>query len=120
MKVTLPESAIKTLKDILKDNQERPQNIRVYFAGMGCSGASFGIALDEEREDDVHYDIEGLHFIKSEVENSNKVVHRRLDFFFSIHFLVLKINCRNRPAGAGHGLISIAQLQHRLGAQRRS
>ena len=36
MKVTLPESAIKTLKDILKDNQERPQNIRVYFAGMGC------------------------------------------------------------------------------------
>ena len=27
MKVTLPESAIKTLKDILKDNQERPQNI---------------------------------------------------------------------------------------------
>ena len=63
MKVTLPESAIKTLKDILKDNQERPQNIRVYFAGMGCSGASFGIALDEEREDDVCYDIEGLHFI---------------------------------------------------------
>ena len=53
MKVTLPESAIKTLKDILKDNQERPQNIRVYFAGMGCSGASFGIALDEEREDDM-------------------------------------------------------------------
>ena len=47
MKVTLPESAIKTLKDI-----------------------SFGIALDEEREDDVHYDIEGLHFIMSEVEYS--------------------------------------------------
>ena len=70
MKVTLPESAIKTLKDILKDNQERPQNIRVYFAGMGCSGASFGIALDEEREDDVCYDIEGLHFIMSEVEYS--------------------------------------------------
>lgn len=35
MKVTLPESAIKTLKDILKDNQERPQNIRVYFARNG-------------------------------------------------------------------------------------
>ena len=70
MKVTLPETAIKTLQDILKDNQDRPQNIRVYFAGMGCSGASFGIALDEEREDDVCYDIEGLHFIMSEVEYS--------------------------------------------------
>lgn len=70
MKVTLPETAIKTLKDILQDNQDRPKNIRVYFAGMGCSGASFGIALDEEREDDVCYDIEGLHFIMSEVEYS--------------------------------------------------
>ena len=29
MKVTLPESAINTLKDILQDNQDRPQTIRV-------------------------------------------------------------------------------------------
>ena len=70
MKVTLPETAIKTLKDILKDNQDRPTIKRVYFAGMGFSGASFGIALDVEREDDVCYDIEGLHFIMSEVEYS--------------------------------------------------
>ncbi len=35
MKITLPETAIKTLQDILKDNQDRPENIRVYFAGVG-------------------------------------------------------------------------------------
>ncbi len=35
MKITLPESAVKTLKDILQDNQDRPQTIRVYFAGIG-------------------------------------------------------------------------------------
>ena len=35
MKVTLPQSAVDTLKDILKDNQDRPQTIRVYFAGIG-------------------------------------------------------------------------------------
>ncbi len=35
MKVTLPQTAIDTLKDILKDNQDRPKNIRVYFAGIG-------------------------------------------------------------------------------------
>ena len=29
MKITLPESAVKTLKDILQDNQDRPQTIRV-------------------------------------------------------------------------------------------
>ena len=37
MKITLPESAVKTLKDILQDNQDRPQTIRVYFAGIGLS-----------------------------------------------------------------------------------
>lgn len=35
MKITLPETAVHTLKDILKDNQDRPSNIRVYFAGIG-------------------------------------------------------------------------------------
>ena len=35
MKITLPETAVKTLKDILNDNQDRPNSIRVYFAGVG-------------------------------------------------------------------------------------
>lgn len=35
MKITLPESAVKTLKDIISDNKDRPQTIRVYFAGIG-------------------------------------------------------------------------------------
>lgn len=35
MKVTLPQTAVDTLKDILKDNQDRPTSIRVYFAGVG-------------------------------------------------------------------------------------
>ena len=68
MKVTLPETAIKTLKDILEDNQDRPKNIRVYFAGVACSGPSFGIALDEQTANDVEFDVEGLHFIMDNKE----------------------------------------------------
>ncbi len=68
MKVTLPETAIKTLKDILADNQDRPKNIRVYFAGVACSGPSFGIALDEQTANDVEFDVEGLHFIMDNKE----------------------------------------------------
>ena len=63
MKITLPESAVKTLKDILQDNQDRPQTIRVYFAGIGWGGPSFGIALDEQKDSDVAYEVEGLQFI---------------------------------------------------------
>ncbi len=65
MKITLPQTAIDTLKDILKDNQDKPKNIRVYFAGNGCSGPSFGIALDNKEENDLEYSIEGLNFIMS-------------------------------------------------------
>ena len=101
MKVTLPESAIKTLKDILKDNQERPQNIRVYFAGMGCSGASFGIALDEEREDDVHYDIEGLQFImdKNEYAQHGDIVIEDTGYGFR----VIPESMKNDQGGCGGG-----------------
>ena len=65
MKVTLPQTAIDTLKDILNDNQEKPKNIRVYFAGVGWGGPSFGIALDEQTAEDLEYNVEGLHFIMS-------------------------------------------------------
>ena len=68
MKITLPESAVKTLKDILQDNQDRPQTIRVYFAGIGWGGPSFGIALDEQKDSDVAYEVEGLQFIMDKNE----------------------------------------------------
>lgn len=35
MKVNVPESAVRTLKDIISDNKERPSTIRIYFAGIG-------------------------------------------------------------------------------------
>ncbi|SCI80468.1 Uncharacterised protein [uncultured Clostridium sp.] len=35
MKVKVADTAVSTLKDILADNQDRPTNIRVYFAGVG-------------------------------------------------------------------------------------
>lgn len=70
MKVTLPDTAINTLKDILNSSEDKPKNIRVYFAGVGCGGPSFGIALDEQTANDVEYDIEGLHFIMDAKEYS--------------------------------------------------
>ena len=34
MKVQAPESALNVLRDILANNQNKPQNVRVYFAGF--------------------------------------------------------------------------------------
>ena len=37
MKVQAPESALNVLRDILANNQDKPQNVRVYFAGFVVS-----------------------------------------------------------------------------------
>lgn len=63
MKVQAPESAINVLKEILANNLDKPQNIRVYFAGFACSGAVFSLALDEEKHSDTSFDLDGVHFI---------------------------------------------------------
>ena len=68
MKVFAPESAISTLKEIIADNQDKPHNVRVYFAGYACSGPNFALALDEEASDDVSCDVDGIHFIMNQDE----------------------------------------------------
>ena len=68
MKVQAPESALNVLRDILANNQDKPQNVRVYFAGFACSGAVFSLALDEELMSDTSYVLDGIHFIMDDNE----------------------------------------------------
>ena len=68
MKVQAPESALNVLRDILANNQDKPQNVRVYFAGFACSGAVFSLALDGELMSDTSYDLDGIHFIMDDNE----------------------------------------------------
>ncbi|MEG0855267.1 MAG: Fe-S cluster assembly protein HesB [Terrisporobacter sp.] len=69
MKVIAPESAIVALKEIIAENQDKPNSIRVYFAGNSCSGPSFALALDKEVSgEDASCDVEGLHFIMNQDE----------------------------------------------------
>ena len=101
MKITLPETAVKTLKDILQDNQERPQTIRVYFAGIGWGGPSFGIALDEQKDSDVTYEIDGLQFImdKNEYAQHGDIVIEDTGYGFR----VIPENMQNDDSGCGGG-----------------
>ena len=101
MKVTLPETAVKTLKDILQDNQDRPQTIRVYFAGIGWGGPSFGIALDEQKDSDTSYEVDGLTFImdKNEYAQHGDIVIEDTGYGFR----VIPENMKNDEGGCGGG-----------------
>jgi len=49
--------------DVLSAQADKPQNIRVFIAGMACSGPSFGLGLDNVNEGDLTEVINGINFV---------------------------------------------------------
>lgn len=63
MKIKIDSISVEEIKTVIKDHTESPDNVRVYLAGMGCSGPSFGLALDDLKEGDIQEDVSGVNFI---------------------------------------------------------
>jgi len=70
MKVTLDQTSIDALKSVLNQYTDKPRTIRIHFSGNGCSGPSFGLALDEQNKNDIECKVEGLRFIMDKFEYS--------------------------------------------------
>jgi iron-sulfur cluster insertion protein len=59
--ITLTESAITRIKDIIIDEQNSALKLRVSIEGGGCSGMSYNFVLEEEQtEDDFVTDADGI------------------------------------------------------------
>ena len=54
---------VNEIKKIIDANVGQGDCVRVYLAGMGCSGPSFGLALDDKKDGDKYYESEGLGFV---------------------------------------------------------
>lgn len=54
--------------DLLKIELEKTKNqvVRIKISSYGWGGPSLGVALDEQREDDVVYELDGVKFAASE------------------------------------------------------
>lgn len=50
--VTLTEGAAEMVKDLISQQERDDLALRVYVAGGGCSGLQYGMALDENIEED--------------------------------------------------------------------
>lgn len=51
------------IKKIIAGNTGQPGNVRIYIAGIGWSGPSFGLALDELKDEDMTCNFEGINFV---------------------------------------------------------
>lgn len=59
MEMNISKIALEKIKEAIKDYDENTM-IRIYVNSVGCSGAMFGIAIDEKREGDEITDVDGL------------------------------------------------------------
>lgn len=66
MKILTTSETIKAIKDITAEIQDQPTNIRLYVSGFSWSGPSFGLALDEQKEEDLVYEEDGVTFVMEE------------------------------------------------------
>jgi len=65
--VTVSAEAIKFINDLLEKNDKKGQGIRIYLAGMGCSGPQFGMAFqDGKKEGDSQQEVDGFSFYYDE------------------------------------------------------
>jgi iron-sulfur cluster insertion protein len=59
--ITVTESAVAKIQDILAEENNTNLKLRVFVQGGGCSGMSYGFTLDEtQNEDDWDLDIAGV------------------------------------------------------------
>lgn len=63
MKILTNDQTVEAIKEVMASQEGQPQNIRLYIAGMGCSGPSFGLTLDEKSDTDLVDDASGVSFI---------------------------------------------------------
>lgn len=59
--VTVSPSATAQIKEYFNDKEIQP--IRIFLSSGGCSGPRLMLALDEPREEDDTFDLDGLSFV---------------------------------------------------------
>jgi iron-sulfur cluster insertion protein len=62
--ITLSESAVNRIQDILAEENQPDLKLRVFVQGGGCSGMQYGFTLDQDTgEDDWTLDINGVQIL---------------------------------------------------------
>lgn len=62
--ITITDSAVEKLKDILAEENNPALTLRVFVQGGGCSGMQYGFTLDDSQaEDDWKFDIKGVKIV---------------------------------------------------------
>ena len=76
--ITLTKKASAHVNQIKEKHPKDAQYLRVYVQGGGCSGYEYGMRFDKPREDDIHYESEGVKLIidpGSDMKIKDSIIH---------------------------------------------
>lgn len=102
--VTLTNRAVQEVKDLISQQDDENLSLRIYVSGGGCSGLSYGIAIDENTEEtDIKYKFEDLDIVIDNI--SAKYLQDAVVDFVEDDNLGggFKFNNPNEKAGSGCG-----------------
>lgn len=71
MSIELTQIAQEELRKVVESKNNLNRSLRIYIAGMGWGGPSFGIALDEQKEGDKVVKIDDFTFLLDEDMTNN-------------------------------------------------
>ncbi|WP_406601037.1 HesB/IscA family protein [Lysinibacillus louembei] len=101
--IELTEAAAFQVKEMMAHNEEEGSYLRVAVKGGGCSGLSYGMAFDTERNDDDFLDEQyGLQIIVSK-EDAGILQGTKIDFKQSLMGGGFTIDNPNALASCGCG-----------------
>lgn len=63
MNINITEKAKEEMRKVLENKNSPNQPLRIYIAGVGWGGPSFGIALDEQKEEDQMVEVDDFKFV---------------------------------------------------------
>ena len=64
--ITVTDSAVEKLKEILKEEDNPDLKVRMFVSGVGCSGMQYGFTLEDQPANEDDFDLEvapGVHML---------------------------------------------------------
>lgn len=58
--VTFTDNALNEIKKVLEGNENEQLHLRIGVKGGGCSGLSYVLGLDQQTDEDMEYQIQGV------------------------------------------------------------
>lgn len=100
--VTLTDSAVEKLQEMLDGRGSDENALRIYVKPGGCSGFSYGMALDAANDKDMNYEIKGIHVVVDK-DNLDLIDGSEVDFVDDISGQGFRILNPNATSTCGCG-----------------